>query len=79
MNAKVVDLMFTLLFIIILAATVWMLLVSIADAQYCYLWQHYDWRWYKYRWVKINYPVWCCGYTCVPACRTLYGGWGPCR
>ena len=62
--------------VLLWAYLVWFSLGCDADAQYCHLsWRRYFSYWYQ-RWVA--YPVWCCGYSCVPACQNYYGGWGPC-
>jgi hypothetical protein len=70
-----------LLLVIILAVLVWMALDWVAEAQgqYWYLTTHYQWQWHGGRWVRVTYPVVCSGYVCKPACRSYYGGWGPCR
>jgi len=78
---RLVDILVLLLLAAIVAVAFWLLLEPKAEAQgqYWYLTTHYQWQWYGGRWVRTVYPVVCSGYICRPACRTLYGGWGPCR
>lgn len=68
-----------LLLLVLVAFLASVTVVHAQGGDYCYLWHHYRWEWYRTRYTRVNYPVWCCGYWCRPACRTLYGGWGPCR
>ena len=71
-----------ILLVVALTLSLWASGIHKAEAQqgsYCYLWQHYYWEQRGARQVRINYPVWCCGYWCRPACYSMYSGWGPCR
>lgn len=66
-----------MVFLVLLVIALYVTFNVSVQAQYCQLkWYKYFSYWYQY-W--ISFPMWCCGYSCVPACQNYYGGWGPCR